>query len=150
MKRKKNVFCSVLLALAMVMSLLPAAAVQAYAEEPLQQESGSESIDPAAVVAWADANDNGMIDEGEAAYASLSDALEQKESLLKLHTDYAESSQLYVNVDTVLDLNGHTLSTSEAFVAGETSDFFAFDDKTSHLTVKNGTIAASHNGESVF
>lgn len=33
MKRKKNVFCSVLLALAMVMSLLPAAAVQAYAEE---------------------------------------------------------------------------------------------------------------------
>lgn len=150
MKRKKNVFCSVLLALAMVMSLLPAAAVQAYAEEPLQQESGSESIDPAAVVAWADANDNGMIDEGEAAYASLSDALEQKESLLKLHTDYAESSQLYVNVDTVLDLNGHTLSTSEAFVAGETSDFFAFDDKTSHLTVKNGTIAASHNGDSVF
>ena len=99
------------------------------------------------IVAWVDSDDDGIIDEGENGYATLIDALEEGETDITLAKDHATDVTITVFTDgTVIDLGGHTLSTSEAF---GNVDMINFQNNYS-LTLKNGNIETAHNGDSII
>ncbi len=125
--KKTNRFLSIFLVLTMLFAI---SVVNVSATETIQ--------------AWNDANNNGIIDEGETTYTSFATAAESGGEF-KLNSDIVLSKDisLYDGVKLVVDLNGHSITAAKSM-----SSAFYLDDYV-QLTIKDSIGTGSVGGENI-
>ena len=141
MKKEQDIIkkvCSLLLSLAMVLTMIPVNAFAAEEDQTVTADTAENAVENA--VAEVTASDGTVIGQYDSLNAAITAAQDRDASTVTLLADTMVTSQLgdakmgITKGHYTVDLNGKTVTSTSAYC-------FYFNDSSVNVTIKNGTLA---------